>query len=122
LTAYGLSFDVTREGLKHPNGEWRTTWPGAMPISITARTPDGVCAGAVGVADHVTIGDDAIAMAMSGIGGNVAPRTIVGGFPAAPREKMMETLLNIGRLKQFFKKIDSLTAKVDELEKTGKKA
>jgi UDP-3-O-[3-hydroxymyristoyl] glucosamine N-acyltransferase len=76
-----------------------------------------VLGGAVGVADHVTIGDDAIAMAMSGIAGNVAPRAIVGGAPAAPREKFMENLFNLGRLTRFFKKIEGLAERVSELEK-----
>ncbi len=78
-----------------------------------------VLGGAVAIADHVTIGDDAVAMGMSGIAGNVPPRTIVGGIPAAPRERMMETLLNIGRLKGFFKKLDALTARVQKLEGEG---
>ncbi len=76
-----------------------------------------VLGGAVGVADHVSIGDDAIAMAMSGIAGNVAPRTIVGGLPAAPRERMMENFFNVSRLKQFFKKIEHLAERLEKLEK-----
>jgi UDP-3-O-[3-hydroxymyristoyl] glucosamine N-acyltransferase len=79
-----------------------------------------VLGGAVGIADHVTIGDDAIAMAMSGIAGNVPPRTVVGGLPAAPRQKMMENLFNLGRLKQFYKKIEALTERLDKLEKIKK--
>jgi UDP-3-O-[3-hydroxymyristoyl] glucosamine N-acyltransferase len=75
-----------------------------------------VLGGAVGVADHVTIGDDAIAMAMSGIAGNIAPRTIVGGIPAAPREKMMESLFNLGRLKSLFKKVEETIERVSRLE------
>ena len=76
-----------------------------------------VLGGGVGVADHVTIGDDALAMAMSGIGGNVAAKSIVGGYPALPREKVMEQMMNIGRLKQFFNKIKDLTDRLDRLEK-----
>ncbi|MDE1901846.1 MAG: UDP-3-O-(3-hydroxymyristoyl)glucosamine N-acyltransferase [Alphaproteobacteria bacterium] len=80
-----------------------------------------VLGGAAGVADHVTIGDDAIAMAMSGIAGNVPPRSIVGGAPAVPRERVMENMFNLGRLKHNFKKIEELTERVARLEKTGKK-
>jgi UDP-3-O-[3-hydroxymyristoyl] glucosamine N-acyltransferase len=79
-----------------------------------------VLGGATGVADHVTVGDDAIAMAMSGIAGNVAPRSIVGGLPAVPRERVMENLFNMGRLKQFFKKIEHLAEKLEKLEKSTK--
>lgn len=79
-----------------------------------------VLGGAVGIADHATIGDDVIAMGMSGIPGNVAARTIVGGIPAVPREKWMERILYIGRLKQFFKKVEGLAARIEKLEKTLK--
>ncbi len=73
-----------------------------------------VLGGAAGVADHVTIGDDVIAMAMSGIGGNIAPRTIVGGCPAVPRQRMID----LNRLKQFFNKIEVLAQRLDKLEKS----
>ncbi len=56
-----------------------------------------VIGGAAGIADHVRIGDDAVIMAMSGIGGNVAPRTVVGGFPAMPRERLMRNMFHIVR-------------------------
>ena len=75
-----------------------------------------VLGGAVGIADHVNVGDDAMAMAMSGIAGNVLPRTIVGGIPAAPRERMMENYFNISRIKHLIKKIEALTTRVDMLE------
>jgi len=80
-----------------------------------------VLGGGVGVADHVTIGDDSIAMALSGIAGNVPAKSIVGGIPAVPREKVMENLLNQGRLKQLFKKTEELAAKLATLEKKGEK-
>ncbi|MFA5041124.1 MAG: UDP-3-O-(3-hydroxymyristoyl)glucosamine N-acyltransferase [Bdellovibrionales bacterium] len=80
-----------------------------------------VLGGAVGIADHATIGDDVIAMAMSGIPGNVPARTIVGGLPAVPRAKFMERMLYVGRLKQFFKKIEGLADRVARLEKNQEK-
>jgi UDP-3-O-[3-hydroxymyristoyl] glucosamine N-acyltransferase len=94
---------------------------GRVGIAGSAKIGDRVVlGGAVGVADHVTVGDDAIVMAMSGVAGNVAPRSIVGGLPAAPRERMMETLFNTGRLKQFFKKIEALAERLEKLENSGK--
>lgn len=74
-----------------------------------------VLGGATGVADHVKVGDDAVAMAMCGIAGNVPPRAVVGGIPAAPREKTMENLFNISRIKHLMRKVDSLTQNVDAL-------
>ncbi len=76
-----------------------------------------VLGGAAGVADHVIIGDDVIAMAMAGIGSNIPPRTIVGGCPAVPRDKLAETHFSIARLKQFFNKIERLAERLDKLEK-----
>ncbi|MBV8061159.1 MAG: UDP-3-O-(3-hydroxymyristoyl)glucosamine N-acyltransferase [Alphaproteobacteria bacterium] len=78
-----------------------------------------VLGGAVGVADHVSIGDDAVAMALSGIAGNVQAQSVVGGIPAMPRDRLMEQFMSIGRLKQFFKKIEDLTGRIDKLEGAG---
>ena len=41
----------------------------------------------------------------------------IGGLPASPREKMMENLFNLNRLKNFFKKIEELAHRIDDLEK-----
>ncbi|HYA75155.1 MAG TPA: UDP-3-O-(3-hydroxymyristoyl)glucosamine N-acyltransferase [Roseiarcus sp.] len=79
-----------------------------------------VLGGAVGIADHLTIGDDAVVMAMSGVGGNVAAKTVVGGLPASPRERVMENLFNVSRLKHFFRKIEALTERLDRLENKNK--
>jgi hypothetical protein len=45
---------------------------------------------------------------------------VVGGLPAEPRDRLMEKLFNLGRIKLLFSKIDSLTERLDRLEKTGK--
>jgi UDP-3-O-[3-hydroxymyristoyl] glucosamine N-acyltransferase len=75
-----------------------------------------VLGGGTGIADHVKIGDDAVAMAMSGIAGNVPAKSIVGGFPAKPRERAIEEQMHISRLKFMVKKIESLTTRLDSLE------
>jgi UDP-3-O-[3-hydroxymyristoyl] glucosamine N-acyltransferase len=75
-----------------------------------------VLGGATGVADHVTIADDAVAMGMSGVAGNVPARSIVGGIPAMPRDRIMANILNVGRIGHFIKKISSLAERVDQLE------
>lgn len=78
-----------------------------------------VLGGAAGVADHVTIGDDSVCMAMSGIAGNIPPRSLVGGAPAKPREKMVQDLFNLNRVKGLVEKVKILTTRVDALEKSG---
>jgi UDP-3-O-[3-hydroxymyristoyl] glucosamine N-acyltransferase len=80
-----------------------------------------VLGGAVGVADHVQIGDDAVAMAMSGIAGNIAPRTVVGGIPALPRDEAYEQHFNLRRLKGLFRKIEDLGRRMAALEQAHEK-
>jgi UDP-3-O-[3-hydroxymyristoyl] glucosamine N-acyltransferase len=79
-----------------------------------------VLGGAVGIADHLNIGDDAVVMAMSGVAGNVLPKSVVGGLPASPRERMMENFFNISRLKHFFRKVEALTERLDRFENRNK--
>ncbi len=76
-----------------------------------------VLGGAAGVADHVRIGNDVVAMGMSGIAGHVQARTIVGGSPAMPRDRVVENMFNVGRVRQLIKKINSLTERFDAFQK-----
>jgi UDP-3-O-[3-hydroxymyristoyl] glucosamine N-acyltransferase len=80
-----------------------------------------VLGGAVGVADHLIVGDDAVAMAMAGVAGNVLPKTIVGGYPAQTRERLIENHFHFGRIKHFMKKIDALIERIDALEQKSQK-
>ncbi len=90
---------------------------GRVGIAGSAVVGDRVVlGGATGIADHVHIGNDAIAMGMSGIAGNVASGTIVGGTPAVPRDKMMENVMNIGRLGRALKRIETLEERLAALE------
>ena len=79
-----------------------------------------VLGGAVGVADHVHIGDDSIAMAMSGIAGNIAPKSLVMGAPAKPREAFIEQMFSISRIKGLMQKVQRLTERVETLETSSK--
>ncbi|MDP9127894.1 MAG: UDP-3-O-(3-hydroxymyristoyl)glucosamine N-acyltransferase [Pseudomonadota bacterium] len=79
-----------------------------------------VLGGGVGVADHVIVGDDAVAMALSGIGGNIQPRTVVGGFPAIPRDRVVENLRNISRIRYYIAKVDALAERLNALEEKTK--
>ncbi len=76
-----------------------------------------VLGGAAGVADHVKIGHDSVCMAMSGIAGNIPPRSLVGGAPAKPRDKLIQDAFSLGRMKSVSEKVKSLLARVDALEK-----
>lgn len=75
-----------------------------------------VLGGHCGVADHIKIGDDAMAIGYSAIGGNVPPRTLVGGVPAQPKDKMFEQVAMVKRLKTYVKRINELEEKLMALE------
>ena len=79
-----------------------------------------VLGGAAAVADHLQVGDDAVVMGMSGVAGNVLPRSVVGGYPAAPREKLVENHFYFGRIKHYVKKIEEFAKRLDTLEQKGK--
>ena len=66
-------------------------------------------------------GDDVIAMGMSGIAGNIAPRSVIGGIPAIPRQTMIENHFYFGRIKKFMKKIELFSTRIDTLEQNMKK-
>lgn len=76
-----------------------------------------VLAGQVGVADHLTIGDDAIVMAGSGVGRNIPAGEVHGGYPAMPKDKKLDELLNVARLGRIIPDVVKLKRRVAELEK-----
>ncbi|MBI1208797.1 MAG: UDP-3-O-(3-hydroxymyristoyl)glucosamine N-acyltransferase [Azospirillum sp.] len=75
-----------------------------------------VLAGRVGVADHQKIGDDAIVMAGSGVATNVPPKAVYGGYPAVPRDRALEQVVNIGRLKSLYAEVAALKARLKSVE------
>ena len=79
-----------------------------------------VLGGASAIADHLKIGDDAVVMGMSGVAGNVLPHTVVGGYPATTRDKLVENHFYFGRIKGYMKKIEDFTKRLDRLEQTPK--
>lgn len=75
-----------------------------------------VLAGQVGVGDHVTIGDDVVVGAKSAVGTDVAPRSVVVGIPAQPRDRVFDQLVHIGRLKALFAEVAGLKARLKTVE------
>jgi UDP-3-O-[3-hydroxymyristoyl] glucosamine N-acyltransferase len=88
---------------------------GCVGISGSCRIGDGVIlAGGVGVADHLRIGDGAVVLAGAQVGGSrVAPGAVVFGYPAIPRDKFMEQLKHLYRLKRLFADVALLKARVN---------
>jgi len=94
---------------------------GRVGIAGSAVVGDRVVlGGAAALADHVKIGDDAVVMGMSGVAGNVLPRTVVGGYPASTREKLVENHFYFGRIKHYVKKIEDFAKRLDTLEQNSK--
>lgn len=90
---------------------------GQVGISGSCRIGNRVVlAGGVGVADHTTIGDDAVVMAGSGVANNIADGAIVGGYPAVPRDQIIEQQVYLGRLKRMFQDMMALQQRVRDLE------
>jgi len=81
-----------------------------------------VLAARSGVADHIKVGDDAVLMAASQLGTNLPDKAIYMGFPAMPRERFMEQMIHLARLKNMSKRIGGLEEKVNNLESTNKKS
>ncbi len=77
-----LTFAVTGEMLAHKaarrQGEWRPSWPGPLPVTVTAQTPDQKPAGAVALFGLYTrledfpFGRDTWALHLDGATGQVA--------------------------------------------------
>lgn len=78
--------------------------------------------GGVGVADHVTIGSDAMLGAGSGVATNVAAGLKVWGLPAQPNDRAVEQMLNLGRMKGLYRKVEGLQSRLDALENADKAA
>lgn len=76
-----------------------------------------VLAGRVGVADNRSIGDDSIVVAGSGVGQDIPPRSVWGGYPAGPREKKAVEMLNIGRLPRIQRDLETAKERLDRLER-----
>lgn len=72
---------------------------------------DVILAGQVGAAGHLTIGDRAIATAQTGIPNDVAPGTVVSGYPSIDNKKWLRSSLLFERLPELLKRIEALEKK-----------
>ncbi len=92
---------------------------GMVGISGSVRIGDRVMiGGGVGVADHLTIGSDSAVAAGSGVGTNVAPGTVVSGYPAMPHERSLRNFMLQGRLPALNNKVTDLQSRIEALEQT----
>ncbi len=87
---------------------------GRVGISGSCRIGNGVImAGGAGIADHMRIGDGAVILAAAAVGGSrVAPGEVVIGMPAISRERFLEQLKHLYRLKRLFADVAALKAQM----------
>ena len=76
-----------------------------------------ILSGQVGVAGHLEIGDNVIATAQTGIPNSVKENSFVSGYPAIDNRTWLKSSAVFARLPDILKELQSLRAKVDELEK-----
>lgn len=88
---------------------------GRVGISGSCRIGNGVIlAGGAGIADHLRIGDGAVILAGAQVGGSrVAPGAVVVGMPAIPRERFLDQLKHLYRLKKLYADVAELKARLN---------
>ena len=75
-----------------------------------------VVGGNTGIADRVEIGEDVLIMASSSVGSRVPSRAVYGGTPAVPRDRALEQVMNISRLRFLFRDVKRLKERMASLE------
>jgi len=73
-------------------------------------------AGQVGVSGHLTIHDNVIVYAQSGIGGDVAAGSLVSGSPAFDNKEWLRAITAFQKLPELLKTVRQLQKRVQELE------
>jgi UDP-3-O-[3-hydroxymyristoyl] glucosamine N-acyltransferase len=73
-------------------------------------------AGQVGISGHLTIHDDAIVYAQSGIGGDVAAGARMSGSPAFAANEWLRAITALPKLPEILKTIRELKKRIEQLE------
>ena len=75
-----------------------------------------ILSGQVGVAGHLEIGDNVIATAQTGIPNSVKENSFISGYPAIDNRAWLKSSAVFNRLPDILRDIQSLKAKIEELE------
>lgn len=76
-----------------------------------------ILAAQVGVIQHVKIGDDSIILGRAGVTKDIAPKSMVSGFPARVHKENMRIEASSSCLPEAIKTISQLKKKIEHLEK-----
>ncbi len=89
----------------------------AVFLAGSVRIGDRVLIGGMsGVADHLTVGDDAIVLGDTGVTRDVPPRAVVAGRPARPRMEFHRAAAASRRLPELVRRLRELERRVRRLE------
>lgn len=72
--------------------------------------------GQVGLAGHIEIGDDVMIGAQSGVTNDVAPKSVVSGYPAIPHTEWLRAAASFEKLPEMRKKLSELEKRLAALE------
>jgi len=89
-------------------------------VGIAGSTRIGknvILSGQVGVAGHLEIGDNVIATAQTGIPNSVKENSLISGYPAIDNRTWLKSSAVFQRLPEMLRELQTLQAKVEELEK-----
>jgi len=86
-------------------------------IAGSARIGNRVLMGGMsGIADHLTVGDDAVVLGDTAVTRDVPPRAVVAGHPARPRMQERRAAAAVQRLPALLREVAELRRRVARLE------
>ncbi len=93
-----------------------TVLAGQVGIAGSSQIGRGVTlAGQVGVAGHIKIGDGAVATAQTGIPNDVAPGSVVSGYPAIDNRAWLKSSAVFAKLPELLRRVRELERRLADL-------
>ncbi|MCX7816211.1 MAG: UDP-3-O-(3-hydroxymyristoyl)glucosamine N-acyltransferase [Syntrophales bacterium] len=92
----------------------------AGQVGISGSTKIGrgvVIGGQAGIVGHISIGDGTMIAARCGVHKDVKPRNIIAGAPHQPYREWLRTASSLPKLPGLLKTVNTLSQKIEELEK-----
>lgn len=79
-----------------------------------------VIASGAGLGPHLTVGEGATITAGAGLASSVPAGAVFSGSPATSHDRAAARMLDIGRLRQLYPRVDDLKKRIETLEKESK--
>jgi len=91
--------------------------PGVIAVYTGEDLAPLIVAGQVGIAGHLTIHDNVIVYAQSGVGGDVKEGSVISGSPAYDAREWLRTVTALPKLPELIKTVRELKKKMEQIEK-----